>query len=226
MKVRLPAPKAMQCVSVLLDPATKSFAANLLSEDGLYDQTLELLKEKHHAAYKAMHCKTSAALPKEDKVLATPAATTDNIHDYYTDDLLGFTCELSSTETVGTVEVSDDTKANDLVDEWIKHSVSYHNHVYNSSHPIPESGNISLLELVAKFDTMQYFCEVGSKKWPTITMLARIHFSRMDNSAFQEWVYSTVANVQVKTQNRMAFEHLEKRTLIAHTKQLLRDKIV
>ena len=85
---------------------------------------------------------------------------------------------------------------------------------------------VFLPELVAKFDTVQYFCEVGSKKWPTITMLARIHFSRMDNSAFQERVFSTAANVQEKTQNRMAFEHLEKRTLIAHNKQLLRDKII
>ena len=50
--------------------------------------------------------------------------------------------------------------------------------------------------------------------------------STMDNSAFQEQVFSTAANVPEKTQNRMAFEHLEKRTLIAHNKQLLRDKII
>ena len=200
----------------------------------MYDQTLELLKEKHRAAYKAFHTPASAAQPKEggeqkeqeEEVLATPVATADNTQDY-TDDLLGFTCELAPTEVDGIEEVSDDTKANDLVDEWIKHSVSFNKHVLYWFNPLPKSGNISLLELVAKFDTMQYFRDVGSKDWPTITMLARIHcFSRMDNSAFQERVFSTAANVQGKTQNRMAFEHVEKRTLIAHNKELLREKII
>jgi hypothetical protein len=44
--------------------------------------------------------------------------------------------------------------------------------------------------------------------------------------AFQERVFSTSANVQEKTQNRMAFEHVEKWTLIAHNKELLWEKII
>ena len=91
---------------------------------------------------------------------------------------------------------------------------------------IPNEGDVTLLELVAKFDSMKYFREVGRKEWPSITMLARIHFSKMDNSAFQERVFSTAAYAQSKTQGRMKVDHLEKRTLISHNKDLIRDGII
>ena len=38
-------------------------------------------------------------------------------------------------------------------------------------------------------------------------------------------MFSTAANVQGKTQNRMKFEQLEMRTLISHNKELIRGKI-
>ena len=79
---------------------------------------------------------------------------------------------------------------------------------------------------MAKFDTMKFFREEGTEKWPTITILARIHFSKMDNAAFQERVFSTAANVMSKQQGRMAFDHLEKRTLLAQNRDLIRKKII
>ena len=50
LKLRMKAPKAYQCLSVLLDPVTKQFAENLLDEEGLFDSTRALLKEKHRDA--------------------------------------------------------------------------------------------------------------------------------------------------------------------------------
>ena len=35
VKSRLPDPSALQCLCVLIDPATKKFAVNLLNENGL-----------------------------------------------------------------------------------------------------------------------------------------------------------------------------------------------
>ena len=92
--------------------------------------------------------------------------------------------------------------------------------------PLAKEGKCSFLELMTKFDTMKYFCLTGEKEWPTITMLARIHFSRMDNSAFQERVFSTASKVQGVVQNRMTFDHLEKRTLLAHNKELIRNNVI
>jgi hypothetical protein len=86
--------------------------------------------------------------------------------------------------------------------------------------------HLNLKELVTKFDTMKYFREKGAEEWPSITILARIHFSKMDNSAFQERVFSTAANVMSKAQNKMKFEHLEMRTLLVQNKHLIRQQII
>ena len=44
---RLPKPSAMECLPVLLDPATKGFAGWLLEDPRLLFETTALLKEKH-----------------------------------------------------------------------------------------------------------------------------------------------------------------------------------
>ena len=47
----------MDCLAVLLDPATKAFAKWLLEDDNLLEATTSLLKEKHLKAYKAVKSK-------------------------------------------------------------------------------------------------------------------------------------------------------------------------
>ena len=143
----------------------------------------------------------------------------------YIDTLLGLTCDLAP-PLEETVESNSDTKADEVFESWMKLNIEMHLYVFDPKHPIREKGGVSLLELVAKFDTMKYFREVGQKEWPSITVLARIHFSKMDNSAFQERVFSTAANAQSKNQARMNVTNLEKRTLIAHNKDLIRDGII
>ena len=55
LKLRLPAPRSTQCLSVLLNPASKGFGAMLLDEDGLFDKTCALLKEKHRNTWRTFH---------------------------------------------------------------------------------------------------------------------------------------------------------------------------
>ena len=137
------------------------------------------------------------------------------------------TCQLVADVGVETEDVDLNKDADEVFDKWMIHTVQFYKYVFDDkSHPLPESGQCSFRELVSKFDTMKYFRETGTKDWPTITILARIHFSKMDNSSFQERVFSTAENVQSKTQNRMAFEHLEMRTLISHNKDLIRNNII
>ena len=57
---RLPAPKPERSLAVLLDPATKKFAEELLNEDtSLFNATRSLLKEKHREVYRVLHGKKS-----------------------------------------------------------------------------------------------------------------------------------------------------------------------
>ena len=71
---RLPKPSAMDCLPVLLDPATKMFASWLLGDEQLVKDTTALLKEKHVEAYKAWKSKDTAAEIVDLQELETPVA--------------------------------------------------------------------------------------------------------------------------------------------------------
>ena len=79
---------------------------------------------------------------------------------------------------------------------------------------------------IASFDTMKYYREKGSIDFPSVTMLARIHFGRLDNGGFQERMFSTASLAMAKEQNRMDFDLLEMRTLLAQNKELIEKKII
>jgi len=177
-------------------------------------------KKKRRDTWKAYHApvggKEGDNGDDEEEELATPTATemiVDNGDDDYDNDILGLTCEI----VVDNVEGEEDT-AEELADacfeQWMNHTVTYSKYVFEGRPPIKTGGTtgtaVNFKEIVAKFDTMKFFREEGTEKWPTITILARIHFSKMDNAAFQERVFSTAANVMSKQQGRMAFDHLEK----------------
>ena len=76
------------------------------------------------------------------------------------------------------------------------------------------------------FNTLKYFRMLGQKEFPSIATLVRIHFSKMDNGAEQERVFSTAANAQRKKLTRMKFDMLEKRTLFAHNKDLIKSGVL
>ncbi len=73
---------------------------------------------------------------------------------------------------------------------------------------------------------MRYFREEGLKVFPTICLLARIHFGKFSNAGFQERVFSTAGNAMDSNQTKMSFERLEMRTLLAHNKELIRDGVI
>ena len=73
---------------------------------------------------------------------------------------------------------------------------------------------------------MKYYRESGSVKYPSITMLARIHFSTMLNAAFQERVFSTCKNVMGNNQARLDMGHLEMKALLCQNADLIRKDII
>ena len=228
--LRLPAPSPQQCLSVLLDPATKGFGEMLLEEDGLFRKTRALLEEKHRDAWRAFHAPAEDKIgdDEEEEVLAIPTekdSDDDDDDDDDDGDILNMTCELEP-DDVSTDEDTTEKDADEVFEKWMSHKVKFSEYLFDPKQPIKAVRKVKFKEIVAKFDTMNYFRKTGTKDWPTITVLARIHFSKMDNSAFQERVFSTAANVMSKVQNRMDFDHLEMRTLLVQNKDLIRKNII
>jgi len=113
-----------------------------------------------------------------EEELDTPVEMTDG-NTEYDDDILGLTCQLVADVGVETKDVDLNKDADEVFDKWMIHTVQFYKYAFDDkSHPLPESGQCSFRELVSKFDTMKYFRETGTKDWPTITILARIHFSK------------------------------------------------
>ena len=219
--------------SLLLDPGSKQFAENLLDEEGLFDSTRALLKEKHRDAWRSYNTpaddnsggvvNTSNNEEEEEEELEVPTELHDDDDD---DDSLGMVCELVEGSVEDVDSDTSDKNADEVFEKWMSHKVNFSKYVFDSQPAMKDSGTVQFKEIVAKFDTMKYFRETGNTDWPTICMLARIHFSKMDNSAFQERVFSTASNIMSKGQSRMAFDHLEMRTLLAQNKDLIRAGII
>ena len=45
---------------------------------------------------------------------------------------------------------------------------------------------VTIEQVISSFDAMKYFRLKGNVYYPVVTMLARIHFFRLDNAGFQE----------------------------------------
>ena len=136
-----------------------------------------------------------------------------------------FACDIC-VDGRGEGNINLDGESDNLVDEWLKMNVAYNNFRYENTEPFPEGEKYKIVAGIEKFDTLKYFCEEGRVKHPVVTLLARIEFARMYNGGFQERVFSTAGNAQSANQGRMRFDHLEKRSLLAHNKELISEHII
>ena len=159
--------------------------------------------------------------------MAAPISTDMDLDDGDSDDddIIGMTCELEVND-VDTEEDTTERDANDVFEKWMSHTDKSSKYVFDPQQPIKAVGKVNFKELMGKFDTMKYFREKGTEECPTTTIFARIHFSEMDNSDFQEHVFLTATNVMSKVQKRMKFNHLEMRTWLVQNKYLIRQQII
>ena len=84
----------------------------------------------------------------------------------------------------------------------------------------------NFVDIVMRFDCLKYYREVGKRKFPTITMLAKVYFCGMSTSAFQERVFSNAAHVMGKRQASMDLSHFKMKTLLFANADLIRSKII
>jgi len=231
---RLPPPSAKKSIAVLLDPMTKLFASSMLDEEGnLYQDTLNYLKEQHRVAYWAVNKSELEDLriqnsgngdnnktPSDEDVGEAGCARGLVVVNFCSD--IGPAKE----QTLEEKENDLDSQADKIVEDWLAETIKYHKFLHVGHSLDIRNNKVDLISLIGTFDTMKYFREEGTLKYPTIAMLARIHFSRMDNSGFQERVFSTADNAMSSKQGSMSFEHLEMRTLLSHNKELIRKGVI
>ena len=77
-------------------------------------------------------------------------------------------------------------EANSIIDKWLDNEQVCNNFLYDGAGKFPElvGAKITIEQVLDSFDTMKYFRMKGNENFPTVTMLARIHFSRLDNAGF------------------------------------------
>ena len=231
IKKRLPPPTPMQSLATLLDPVTKKFAQALLGPS-VYPQTLELLKKEHSSLFIIWSKREHTNQPVDKDITAT--AATANETEGVLDELDSSSDEEDLViEAVAVIEkdVDEDElllqESDRIVDKWMENDQVSNDFLYKGAKKMPDKVGVmvQIEEVIASFDTMRYFRERGGTEFPTVALLARIHFSRLDNAGFQERVFSTAKQAQGKDQANMAFDQLEQRTLLAHNKEFVREMI-
>ena len=86
--------------------------------------------------------------------------------------MLGLVCELAPAEVSDTEEIHTIMKADELFEDWMKHSVLFYKYGFDGAPPLPKAGDCKFHELVSKFDTMKYFRDASTRERPTIAILA------------------------------------------------------
>ena len=113
-----------------------------------------------------------------------------------------------------------------MLQEWLDADIIFNGYLSKYSDGstaspinIDNGGKVDLVELIHKFDSLRYFDETGNQDFPSITLLARVHLSKMGNGGEQERLFSTSTEAQGKKQNKMYHDKLEKRTLLNDNKK-------
>ena len=89
-----------------------------------------------------------------------------------------------------------------------------------------KSGKVTFKELISKFDTMKYHRESCSSEFPSVNILAKVHFSSMLNAGFQERVFSTCGFVQGMNQGQLTIDHMEMKALLMQNADLIRQGVI
>ena len=216
---------------MLIDPATKPFSGWLLGRD-LCLETKFLLRKKHQEAYKALKGKEG---PQADAVLEALEDMTDldgtgleEPEDTMSEDedIDGPSIVLDQ-ET--NVETEVDLEANKVFDSWINFSPKINDYLIEGATPLVANritGRVTFRDIVSKFDTRKYFRSHGLEAYPSIALLAMVHFSTIFNGGFQERTFSSCKHVMGVDQARIPMETLEMKALIYHNADLIRKGII
>ena len=123
IELRLPAATASQSLATLLDPATKKFAKQLLTES-IYEETVDLLWKEHRKFLKAMNTEITEAevvvatgmenaVPAEEDILEEPRQM-----DNSDDDELNSVSVVSLKKDKKTLAAEEELKSDAMFKDW------------------------------------------------------------------------------------------------------------
>ena len=219
---------------MLLDPATKPFAGWLLGHD-LHVKTKSLLRMKHQEAYVALKDKKG---PQADVVLEAALEAVSDLDDAGLEEPKDIDSEdedvdgpsiLLEQETSQKNDTDFAAEADEVFDSWINFSPKFGDYLIEGAAPLvtnAATGKVTFRDIVSKFDTRKYFRNHGLEAYPSITLLAMIHFSTMFNGGFQERTFSSCKYVMGVDQARIPMETLEMKALLFHNADLIRKGII
>lgn len=232
INLRLPEISAQEGVIVILDPLTKVFARGILGGQTKYDASKAVLFQLHREIHKIHNSNAEDVVTRpEDQLggnpednnaadeLETPTESATNRRN------LPFNLFALSSD-VEQDTVNPNKAADDILQEYIDYKVQYNDFLLDGAKKFSpaELANIDLVSLIERFDSMK-FLRAHGEKFPTICLLARSLMGKFSNNGFQERVFSVAGNAMGVKQCRMAFSHLEKRTILANNKQLFKEGI-
>jgi len=228
IKERLPPMPPERCLAVILDPSTKAFRDHILPDKATREKVIELCKIAHRpvfAAYSAKNTEERDRRLAEESVEKPPSEDEDSTEDTF--DPYGAGPTISAGSGAGPSPETLVEEADAEWEKWMDFVPIWHDFLHDKAALIKRPNNqIHMRELLSKFDMMKFYRLQGTKKFPTIAVLARVHFSVMMSSAFQERVFSICAHVQGSVQGQMGNDHFEQKALLCTNAGLIRDGII
>ena len=125
--LRLPPPCPMDCLPVLLDPATKAFRSWLLEDNELLQVTTSLLKAKHLKAYEALNSKRN----NQDVVEEKRGDSNDSNQDS--------SDEEDEDESVSSSSGDLTEEANAVFEKWMKFTPKFGDYLFDRAEPLKTS---------------------------------------------------------------------------------------
>ena len=176
----------------------------------LYAKAVAILKAEHQKVFiitkkakevddtaEAEITKDTTEEPKEDLQIPTaPKEETDDEDDIIT----GFSCNVFPKNREKDEEEDPYAKADKLLDKFLTEDQISNSYLLDCATRLPEDkgARIRINKVIASFNIIKYYKVKGSKDYPSICQLARTQFLRMENSGFQERVFSTGGNAMTK----------------------------
>jgi hypothetical protein len=216
LKLRFKFDKDYQFLPVFLDPITCPLASKLIPQE-YYNDTLLCFKAKHLEIYNKMHppqdLLDNMGVNNDTDNILINTENSDNM-------LLSLDLEMDLEDLTTTVIRTTSDVANEIIEYWFEETKKIDwvkfMHVGTEKH---NKDVVTSYWKICYGDMLRWFKEVGKDKFPTLAVLARCELGRMNNSGYQERVFSSANSAMGVKQAKMSFQQLEQRTLLFHNKK-------
>jgi hypothetical protein len=215
-------------IPIFVDPVTSPMAKVMIPSDR-YEEAFNEFRNAHYGVFKELNKGKEAIRNRNreenidnDKKLSVEGNEIGYDVVDESDPMYLFDQEFDVTFAASSQIKDDKTIADDIVNQWLNDTlqIDWKEFVVDNQHA---SSVRTVFGKICNADIFAWFRDVGVHKYESIALMARHNLQRMTNSGYQERVFSSAKGAMSKTQGRMAFDVLEKRTLLYHNKKLMEN---